>query len=339
MVSLLDPERPIGSSPHIDWHMSEHLCCCIAAASRMDATALRPLDAGTAHPGWEQHWFSWSSFGRDIWHERDIFGDQLKWAWCKSCIQEGYKQHGQEFIQLQWTSAFTCVCHRHHTALTHRCECGAPGSAFHQAEKDRTRLLCSFCQRPVTEKRNGRIKTISTDDRKIDILMAFDEDFSRILSKKSSRWLWSGKATRAALTSVVDDLAYALCTRPSSSTFVPLDVFRDDIYSGQAFPALPDLEHKLGVLSPRWKLTAIGAIIIILGNADFIEATSAEHVALKRSLFGKPGQSHDSLEWLADNLSMHGICRLMERSTEWPPEIRKRLSRCNFAKQHARSAT
>lgn len=151
------------------------------------------------------------------------------------------------------------------------------------------------------------------------------------LSRANSRCLWAEKVTRAALTSVVDDLLYALCTRPSSSTFVPLDVFRDDIYSGQAFPALPDLDHKLGVLSPRWKMTAIGAIIVILGNADFVEAMSKEYVALKRPLLVKPEQSHDPLEWLADNLSMHGIHRLIERPTRWPPQIRKRLSRCNFA--------
>lgn len=202
MVSLLEPESPIGPSPHIDWHMSEHLRCCIAAASRMDVTALRHLDAGNAHPGWAQHWFSWSAFGRDIWNEQYIFGDQLNWTWCTSCLQEGYEEHGQEFIQLQWTFAFTCVCHRHHTALTHRCECGAPGTAFHQAERDRTRLLCSLCQRPVTEKRSGRIQIVSADDRKIDILMAFEKNFSNALSRASSRCLWAEKATRAALTSV-----------------------------------------------------------------------------------------------------------------------------------------
>jgi len=326
LLDRLDPRDVWSGTRKIDWKMPEHYKICLAAAARLDEHDVAQLDAASTHPRWAEHWFAWEDgFGRSPWVEGDLHGYTLRWSWCVPCLVEGYALTGQDFIRLPWALACVGYCHEHKIPLTDKCACGAWGEPTHVADGNETRLICTGCERPISSYL-PLDDLVPTQSRAVDLQLAFERYLVAALNGKRIAQTWCGRASNAQILAVVDDVAHALCIRPSYDAEVLIETFDNDLE--RRLPRFPNLDHILCALPSFWRACTIGAVLAIIGRDDICDAMSGD-LRLSRS----PAQrwfpkGRRSLKWMVDRLHPADVQRLINRSQKWPPKVRKRLGAC-----------
>lgn len=323
LLARLDPKNDNYAPRGIDWRMSGQQKDCLAAAARIDPAAVVGLDAASAHPRWAQYWFSVNSAGRDPWNDRDIYGDEFSWAWCSLCLTDGYRETRQHYIRLSWTLACVGYCHRHKRILTRRCACGETRKPVHVAEGPRTRLICRSCGRSVAAPAPEERREPWRLNRAIDLQLAFERDLIAALNGKRPAVNWCGKASNQQLLALVDDIAYAVCTRRSYFLVLPIEGF---FLAKQRLHHVPDMEHKLCALSPFWRASALAAILSIIGSEDVCKVMSFDRSQIERPPYRRFLKWRGSLDWMVSHLQSYDVRRLIARSTRWPARTRDMLS-------------
>ena len=162
--------------------------------------------------------------------------------------------------------------------------------------------------------------------RAVDLQLAFERYLVAALNGKRIAQTWCGRASNAQILAVVDDVAHALCIRPSYDAEVLIETFDNDLE--RRLPRFPNLDHILCALPSFWRACTIGAVLAIIGRDDICDAMSGD-LRLSRS----PAQrwfpkGRRSLKWMVDRLHPADVQRLINRSQKWPPKVRKRLGAC-----------
>lgn len=257
-----------------------------------------------------------------------MYNEEFAWGWCDLCVAEDYARTGQQYIHLEWTLACVGYCHRHKHRLTSHCACGAERRPIHKAEGARTRLVCRFCGRSVAqpggEERYGPRRLV----RARDLQLAFEVDLVAALGGRAPSSRWCGNVSADELLSFVDDICYALCTRRSYSLVLPIEGFwlKSSSWRHDRLPHLPDMDHKLCALSPYWRATVIGAVLAIIGDEDVCKALSIDLDLATEPFLRRFMKWRGSLEWMLSHLPIYDVRRLLERSVNWPEQVRERLS-------------
>lgn len=325
ILHRLDPHHSIESPREIDWRMSEGHVHCLAGAARISATEVFRHDAATVHPRWAPYWFSLNTWGHDPWNDRDLYGHELRWAWCDLCMASQYARTGHQYIRLPWTLACIGYCAEHRRMLTDRCSCGATVRPVHVAEGARTRLICRFCSRSIAQNIVVETRGPTRLQHAIDLQIAFERDLVAALDGSRPPAKWCGRASAGQLVALVDDVAHAICTHWSHLCSAPVERFSLDYRRADRFPEIPGLEHKLCALPSFWRANGIAAILSIIGDRRLCRIMSTDldcaTTAPARQLLSWTG----SLEWMLSLLEPLDIRRLIERSSRWPIGPRRRL--------------
>lgn len=322
LLFRLDPAQGMGAPRGIDWNISNQYKAYLAEAARLELSDVDKLDAAFLHPRWGPQWFAWSSCAHNPWQAEDIYGDEFRWAWCSSCLTDGYRLTGQEYIRQRWIFACVSYCHEHREPLTNRCECGSSIRPIHVADGLQTRLICRFCGNPV---RSPTASEPRLQNHARDLQIAFEKDLVSALDDDRPIHEWCGTALSDQLLTAVNDVVYALCTRPSYNARVAIEAFDIAPEARWRLPDIPNLDHKLCTLPALWRGRAIGAVLAVIGGEDICAAMSTD-IRLKGNPVLEPFMNwRGSLEWLVGYLPAFAVRRLVKRSQKWPAALQKRL--------------
>lgn len=311
----------------IDWRMPTLHKQRLAAAARLKRADVARLDAAMRYPLPPKYWFAQKRCVRDPWAEVDYYREEFAWGWCDLCVAEDYARSGQQYIRLEWTLACVGYCHRHKRWLTSRCACGANRRPIHVPHGAHTLLVCRFCGRSTAQPGGDR----GYDERRLvrarDLQLAFESDLIGALCRRTPSPRWCGVASADELLALVDDMAYALCTRVFYDNVPPIDQFsvKWTLWRNEKFPYIADVDHKLCALPPYWRAIAIGAILAIIGDEDVCQVMSIDLGNVGPPLFITRLKWHGTLDWLINILAGRQVRRLLGRSANWPVQMRDRL--------------
>lgn len=275
-TELLPDGRPGPSSEVRDRQIDRAQATCIADAARCDKASVAALDVALSRPGWPVDWFSWTSCGRDVWNERDIFDGRLTEAWCPACLIEGQAECGHDYLRVDWALACTGHCHRHAAPLVEHCTaCGFGGRMMYSPEGSCTRLCCGRCWRPLSDLPSLSDRGPRRAPSAEHLIIRFEADLVCALDGKAPRNNWARRSEGAALLRLVRDVARTLSVdrgfklRPLVEDF---DVSHDRL----RLPRLPSINNKLAALSAEWKRRMLPAVLAIISDEEICKALSVD---------------------------------------------------------------
>lgn len=314
----------------LDYRPAHEEITALASAARLPVERLSILALKTANPTWPRHWYAWDWGVWDQTNGTERYADALAPGWCDLCLSEDRATSRHAYLRRHWAYAAVGFCHRHRLPLRHLCPfCQMARTLRFVPSDGGARLCCGDCGRPLDEyaaagSKDAAASTCADNNsigRAWSVVMAFETDLCRALSRRTPTARWMGRSRPAAFIAATEDLIVALTAGQGAyPREYAINAFDSDAFpSPGKFRSRFDLIYWACCVPPAWRRSLLAAVVSLLLDEETSALVSETWIGSYRWFA--------SLDWLYRWFGEDERAWLVARSAEWPELLRQRLEK------------